>query len=159
MSASSVTDGGVSLIDFGSLGSVRYVAELAGAPDTIRLAAAVAFLGELPRDGWWRRLKRRYLGDVQIVLPRDRPGWIGGDGVRVHPARRLVEVLGTRYPLLTGDRALVILVDQTNGDAPPVVAVREIPSPRTAADDRDAWRATVRADPVVRAFLERAGLA
>ena len=143
---------GASLAEFGPFGSVRYVSEIDGAPDTIRLVAAVAFRGAPPRDGWWRRFKRRYLADVQFVLPRDRPGWIGHDGLRVHPARGLIEVLGTRYPLPNGERVLVVLAD------PPRIDVREVAAP-PAGDDHEAWRAAVRADPAVRAFLARAGLA
>ena len=37
------------MIEFGPLGSVRYVAEAAEAPDTVRLAAAVVFLKKMRR--------------------------------------------------------------------------------------------------------------
>jgi hypothetical protein len=92
-------------------------------------------------------------------------GWSGSSGEHgeqetlYHAGRGVVRVLGREYALPTGDRTLVLLIDEHGADAAQAVSRRVVIAPvvpRRAGEEPPArpgmWAELLQDDPDVRAF-------
>ncbi|HKG95348.1 MAG TPA: hypothetical protein VKA84_25740 [Gemmatimonadaceae bacterium] len=132
--------------------------------------------------GVWGRLRGR--PPEPRRWPETPEGWVaaganfGAAWTLYDPQLRVLRVLEREYPVPDDDRALVLLIDRADGaGGPPLVTAHAIAAPPRARREPDAatlrdaaarartlvedvrardegWRALVRGDPTVRAFIE-----